>query len=462
MSTTTEDNPSISTSDSLYPPAGVGWYATVLLAVLYWLSILDRTIISLLVDPIKADLNITDVQFGMLHGLAFAITFSLFGIVAGAFADRFNRRIIIFASVTIWSAATAACGLAQNFWHLLLARIGVGAGEAGLNPCATSMITDLFPPQKLTLALAIYSMGASVGAGCAFLFGGMLIDIVSQANLISLPLIGEVSPWQSAFFIVGVPGLAASFLVFTMPEPRRIGQLEKQETHEKEPVLKSISSSYRNLLKFIDTRRRFFFFHYLGFGLGSLCFVGGSAWYPAHMSRTFGWSATEIGLTLGLTLVIAGLVGKLICGFAVGKLYERGYRDAQFLWYAMCLVLALPAGVIACTSTSPVVFIIGIGLFLILLSPINAVCISSLNLVTPNRLRGSGVAFYSATVGLIALSLGPIMIAAFSDYLFGGDAIGRGLAMTMAVCCPLGAITLFLGRRAMREAVSAAENVTAS
>jgi len=454
MSATTEDISPLSASDSLYPPAGAGWYATALLAVLYWLSILDRTIISLLVDPIKADLNITDVQFGMLHGLAFAITFSLFGIIAGAFADRFNRRVIIFASVTIWSAATAACGLAQNFWHLLLARIGVGAGEAGLNPCASSMITDLFPPKKLTLALAIYSMGASVGAGCAFLFGGVLVDMVSQTEQILLPLVGETSPWQTAFFIVGIPGLAVSFLVFTMPEPRRIGQLEKQAN---ETVFKSILSSYASLLKFIAARRRFFFFHYLGFGLGSLCFVGGSAWYPAHMSRTFGWGATEIGLTLGLTLVIAGLIGKLICGFGVGKLYERGYRDAQFLWYSLCLLLALPAGVIACTSANPVVFVGGIGVFLILLSPINAVYISSLNLVTPNQLRGSGVAFYSATVGLVALSLGPIMIAAFSDYLFGGDAIGRGLAMTMAVCCPLGAITLFCGRKAMREAVIAAE-----
>ena len=122
------------------------WYTTAMLALLYWLSILDRTIISLMVDPIKNDIGISDVQFGMLHGLAFAVTFSLFGLAAGMFADRYSRRMIVFVSVAMWSIATAACGLAREFWHLLIARVGVGAGEAGLNPCATSMITDMFPP----------------------------------------------------------------------------------------------------------------------------------------------------------------------------------------------------------------------------------------------------------------------------------------------------------------------------
>src|ERR1700755_1178280 len=113
-----------------YPAPAVAWYATIVLAVMYWVSILDRFIISLLVDPIKRDLGITDVQFGMLSGLAFAVTFSLFGLILGTLADRLSRRWVIFAGVSVWSLATAACGLAQQFWHLLLARVGVGVGEA--------------------------------------------------------------------------------------------------------------------------------------------------------------------------------------------------------------------------------------------------------------------------------------------------------------------------------------------
>jgi len=278
---------------SPYPPAGIAWYSTVLLALLYWLSILDRTVISLLVDPIKADLGISDVQFGMLHGLAFAVTFSLFGLAAGTLADRFSRRVIIFFSVAAWSLATAACGLAKDFWHLLAARVGVGAGEAGLNPCATSMITDLFPPARLTMALAIYSLGASAGSGCAYLFGGILVELVSGADEMALPLIGAVKPWQAVFLIIGIPGVLLALLAFSMPEPARRGT---QAGGQAGPAMRDLFSGYPELLKFIRSRGRFFFSHYAGFGLASTGFVGAAAWYPAHMSREFAWSGSEIGV----------------------------------------------------------------------------------------------------------------------------------------------------------------------
>lgn len=442
-------------SSNTFPPAAIGWYSTILLALLYWLSILDRTIISLLVDPIKTDIGISDVQFGMLHGLAFAVTFSVFGLAAGTLADRLSRRLIIFCSVSIWSVATAACGLAKNFGHLLVARVGVGAGEAGLNPCATSMITDLFPPGKLTRALAVYSLGASAGSGCAYIFGGVLVDLVSGAGKTVLPLIGEVAPWQAVFLLIGVPGVAFSLLSFTMPEPKRRG---RQRDTAGTSLLWSIFKGYPDLVAFMRSRGRFFICHYAGFGLASTGFVGAAAWYPAHMGRTFGWGGSQIGLGLGLAMIIGGVVGKLLCGYFVDNLFSRGYKDAQFRWYAGALVIALPIGVIAVTSASPWVFLGGFTLFQTLLSPITAVYVASLNLVTPNELRGAGVAFFSATVGLLALSLGPILIAVFSDYLYGGNAIGSGIATMFVICLPVAALFLLAGRRAMQEAITAAEN----
>lgn len=438
-----------------FPSTSIGWFSTALLAFMYWLSVLDRTIISLLVDPIKQDLGITDVQFGMLHGLAFAVTFSIFGLVAGTLADRYNRRMIIFFSVTVWSLATAACGMAQNFVQMLLARVGVGAGEAGLTPCATSMLSDLFHPSKLTLAIAVYALGASVGSGCAYLFGGMLVDAISQYDSVALPLIGEVKPWQATFYIIGIPGVAVAFMTFLMPEPKRLGQTANQRSV---PISLSLLGGYRNLLKFMGNRKKFFFCHYAGFGFASMAFVGGAAWYPAHMGRTFGWDGTQIGLWLGIMLVAAGLLGKFLCGHAVGYLYRKGYKDAQFVWYSLCLVLATPAGLIGLTSTDSTVFLVCIGIFLLLLSPVTAVYVSSLNIVTPNELRGSGVAFFSATVGLAALSLGPILIAVFSDVFFGGESIGKGMAVVIGLSCPLAALSLLMGRQAMRDAVIVAED----
>jgi sugar phosphate permease len=426
-----------------------------MLAFLYWLSILDRFIISLVVDPIKRDLGISDVQFGILHGAAFAVAFSVFGLVAGALADRYSRRWIIFAGVAVWSLATAACGLAQSFWHLLLARVGVGSGEAVLNPCATSMITDLFPRERLTSALAVYAIGATLGSGCAYLFGGLIVDWVSASGAFALPWIGEVRSWQAVFFVVGVPGALLSLVLFTVAEPARSGGAAA-------PVgafsWRSAVGSYAALLLFMRSRARFFAFHYAGFAVASMIVVGAGTWYPAHMGRTFGWDPGRIGFALGSTLVIAGVVGKLICGFAVDAMFRRGLRDAQLRWYAGTLAVAGPIGWLAMTSSDPRVFLAALGLYLTLLSPLPACANAALNLVTPSAMRGTGVALFASTAGLVGAGTGPVLIAAVSERAFDGDrSIGLGVAAMMALCCPLAALLLACGLRAMREAVGEAE-----
>lgn len=441
--------------DAPYPAPAVGWYATIILALLYWLSILDRFIISLLVDPIKEDMGITDMQFGMLHGLAFSLTFCLLGLVAGTFADRFSRRKVIYLCVTIWSLATAACGLATQFWHLLLARVGVGVGEAGLNPSATSMLSDLFPRDRLTTAMAVYAMGATVGSGTAFMVGGMIIDWVSQFESLSLPLVGAIHPWQAVFFIIGIPGALLALIIFTLPEPVRRNQVAVSLS---KGFWKSGFGSYGDLMKFIGARRRFFFSHYAGFGLASLLISGSGVWYPAHMGRTYGWSAGEIGLYLGLTLMVVGVIGKLLCGFCVDALYRRGHKDAQFIWYAGCLVLAGPIAIFTMSSSNPWIFLGGIGVAMVLLSPMMACCYAALNLVTPNQLRGTGVAFFSASTGMIAIAAGPILIAWVGNHFFEGPgSLGMGLATVFGIACPIGAAALLYGRPAMRAAVEEAE-----
>ncbi|MCB1690185.1 MAG: MFS transporter [Halioglobus sp.] len=434
-----------------YPAPVVAWYATITLAFLYWFSILDRFIISLLVDPIKRDMGISDLQFGLLHGFAFAITFALFGLIAGALADRASRRWIIFASVAVWSMATAACGMAQQYWHLLLARVGVGVGEAGLNPTASSMLADLFPRHRLTSAMAVYAIGSTVGAGTAYLVGGVIVDMVSQTDMYIFPLIGETRSWQAVFLILGIPGVLLSLIIFTLPEPVRRNRRTAQET---DSLSGNLFSAYPELMKFMASRLRYFLCHYGGFGVASAVIAGGGAWYPAHMGRSFGWSASQIGLSLGITIIIAGIAGKLFCGYVVDAMYSRGFRDAQLRWYAACLLVATPIGVLANTSDNPWVFLGGIGVFLILLSPLPACYIAALNLVTPNELRGTGVAFFSATAGLIGMGGGPILIAAISENIFNGPSdIGLGLAALVAICCPLGAVLLALGCRPTREAL---------
>ncbi len=431
-----------------YPSASVAWRATLILSFLYWLSILDRFIIALLVDPIKRDLDLTDVQFGMLQGLAFAITYSVFGLLAGVLADRFNRRRIIFICVTTWSLATAACGLAQNFFQLLLGRVGVGAGEAGLNPNATSMLADLFPRDRLTSAMAVYSIGATLGSGMAYLFGGLIVDWVSNTEAIVLPLVGELRSWQTVFLIVGIPGALLSLVIFTVPEPVRRDRRQALTTTSSANLL----HSYRDLLVFMKPRWRFFLCHYSGFAIASVVLGSGAMWYPAHMGRTFGWSAGEIGISLGVALVIAGISGKLLGGLLMDAMYRRGFRDAQLRWYAISLVVSVPLGIVATTSDNPWLFLSGIGLFLMLVAPLPACSSAALNLVTPNELRGVGIAFFAVTGGLIGNAAGPIVVAALSDNLFNGS-LGTALAVTIGICCPLAALLLTLGCKPMRSAM---------
>lgn len=435
-----------------YPSPAVGWYATLVLAFLYWMSLLDRFIISLMIDPIKADLGLTDVQLGVIQGIAFLVSFVVFGFIFGALADWKDRRRLIFIGVTVWSLATAACGLAQNFWHMLVARAGLGAGEASLNPCATSMISDLFPRERLTSAMAVYSLGSTIGSGTALMLGGTIIYWVSSLGDIVLPVIGQVATWQAVFFIVGLPGLLLALVVFTIPEPVRRGRAESV------PVGRSWLSAYTGLYRFVKSRSRFFLAHYTGFTLAAGVVNGCVAWYAVHMSRSFGWSSGRIGLYLGMVLLIGGIIGKLASGWSVDAMYRRGYRDAQLRWYAGCLLLAAPTGIVATTSANPWIFLALIGVFAMLVTPMHACAMASLNMVTPNQLRGTGVAVYTTIAGLLGGSLGTVLIPMISQEVFGTEsAIGLGMATLIGVSCPLGALFLATGFRAMREAMAIEE-----
>ncbi len=207
--------------DPPYPSAKYSWYVVTVLMLAYVFAFLDRQIIALLVDPIKRDIGVTDFQMSLLLGPAFAFFYVTLGIPVGRLADRRSRRTIIGIGIAIWSVMTAACGLAKTFTHLFLARIGVGVGEATLQPCATSVISDYFPREKRGRAISVYSMVLGIGAGLAFVLGGQVVAAVIDGPSIALPLIGEIYNWQIVFLIVGLPGLLVAGLMFTVKEPHR-------------------------------------------------------------------------------------------------------------------------------------------------------------------------------------------------------------------------------------------------
>src|SRR5882762_1767566 len=211
-----------------YPSPGYSWYVVGVLTLVYVFSFIDRQIMSLLVRPLRRDLNITDTQVSILMGLGFAIFYTLCGIPLGRLADTRSRRSIIVAGFVAWSFFTAMCGLAKNFSQMLLWRIGVGVGEASLSPSAFSLITDYFPKERLATAISVYSMGIYIGAGMAYLLGGIVVGFASSQEMYNLPLVGATRSWQLVFFIVGLPGIFLALLLYTVREPARRGRLLAQ------------------------------------------------------------------------------------------------------------------------------------------------------------------------------------------------------------------------------------------
>ena len=208
-----------------YPPRGYAWYVVVLLTLAYIISFVDRQILGLLAELIKRDLDISDVQMSWLMGLSFAIFYATLGIPIGWLADRRSRRTIIAAGIAIWCLMTAASGFARQYWQLFLARVGVGVGEATLTPAALSLIMD-YPRNQVGRAIGFYTMGISLGMGVAYIVGGKVIGLVSNAPDLVLPVVGQLRAWQTSFLVVGIPGLFLAALMLTVREPERRGRIK--------------------------------------------------------------------------------------------------------------------------------------------------------------------------------------------------------------------------------------------
>ena len=426
------------------------WYIVFLCMVAYVFSFVDRQVIALLVQPIRADLQISDTGFSLLQGLAFAIFYALMGLPIARLADTRSRPVIIATGIFVWSIATAACGAAKNFWQLFIARMGVGVGEAALSPAAYSMITDSFPKSKLGLALGIYSIGSFIGAGLAFLIGGAAIEWVGQFGEISVPLIGIIKPWQMTFFIVGLPGvLIAVLFFFTVRDPERKG------------VMAAGKSGYaiREVMGYIREHLKTFTAHYLGFGFLALSLFALLSWGPAYFIRRFGLSPKEVGVYLGTIVMIGNTTGVLCSGWLVDFFTRRGYSDAAFRSGIVGgLGVVIPAALFSSASdlqTTTLVF----GLAMFFSSFPMATSAAALQVMAPNQMRAQVTALFFVFMNLLGTTGGSSLVALSTDYLFHDDlAVGYSMSLITAAAGLTGAAILSLGLRSCRRTVAGLAN----
>src|ERR1700733_2128307 len=315
---TSSDSPS-------YPSPSAAWYSVGVLMLMYIFSFIDRTTISLIVEPIKRDLQITDTQVGMLQGLAFALLYTFLGLPIARLSDRHNRKAIIAAGVFVWSIMATLCGLARTAVQLFIARIGVGVGEAALSPAAYSMITDSFPRSKLGNAFSVYNIGFTIGAGVAFLVGGIVVAAVSHAGAtFTLPLFGEVRAWQMVFIVTGAPGMLLPLLLLTFREPVRRGVMR---TSPDAPAAVLLRAPLSEVLGYVWLNRKFYCLYFVALALLAMCGYCVAAWLPTAIIRSYGVSYGQVGKVLGVSTILMNSTGMLLAGIYCDRLTRRGRQE---------------------------------------------------------------------------------------------------------------------------------------
>ena len=406
-------------SRSGYPAAGYAWYMVILLTLAYICSFIDRFMLGLLVEPIKADLGFSDTQLGLLLGPAFAIFYATMGLPLGWMADRYRRSWIVAAGIAVWSAATVASGLVKNFFQMFIARMSVGIGEATLSPCAISMISDSFPPDRRAKPIAFYSMAISIGAAIASLFSATVLIWAKSSPETSLPWVGTVAPWQFAFIAVGLPGFILALMFFTLREPRR---------QERGLTGGLGNASLIDTLKFILQRWRAFASFLTIFCLMTTVAYS-QGWSAALFMRTWGWEASTFALVNGIVLLAVGPATVNLAGWWCDRWYAGGTKDAALRIAIIGAFIMVITGIIAPLMPTGEAAMAMFGVNAVGLAMVTATGVTALLNMTPGEIRAQVVAFYYMAISLAGLLLGPTTIGILNDQVFGE----LGLKYSMAL-----------------------------
>lgn len=394
------------------------------LAILFFVctsNYIDRQILSILVEPIKREFHASDLQMGLLGGLSFALFYAILGIPVARLADRGDRRLVIAVSLAVWSVMTALCGVAQNFWQLALARVGVGMGEAGAIPPGQSLIADYFPPEKRTRALAVFMSAATVGYLVAFIGGAQ---------------IAAAHGWRAAFLVMGLPGLVLALIAwFGLQEPRRSSRRPEVGEHVIVPLgatLKALAAKRTYVL--LTTA----FVVYFLMAYGALIFA------PAYLIRVLGQDLAKVGAVYGLLGALATVAGTLGGGFLTDRLVRRDLR-----WTirvpAIGLIVACPLYELAFLSQSLTTFYFASFAAGLILAAAVPPMFTALHLVCGSSRRAMAVAIALFFANLIGIGGGPAITGFLSDVFtarYGAEGLRYAIAIALLLLVPAGLVLL--------------------
>lgn len=429
---------------------GKAIYALIALLLAYILSFIDRNVMAVLIGPIRQDFAISDFQYSLLHGFAFSMFYIFLGLPIARLADRGSRKWVVTVGVFFWSLMTCLCGVTRSFGMLFLARVGVGVGEAALSPPAYSLLSDYFSQKSLPRAMAIYTLGITIGGGLAYIIGGGVYEYFTREGALVLPLVGELRPWQTTFVVVGLPGFLLVGVLALMAEPERRGVVQDADHYSLTQVLDHLKGRWQAYGSLI-----------MGVSLLAVLGYGTMAWYPEFLVRNHGMSRAEAGSAFGIIFILAGSAGTLLGGFSAQPLLNRGYVDASMrliLWIALLWLLpaalgpAFASSQMALWAAVPIVFF---------LNSYFALAIAALQAITPNRMRAQVSALMLFMSNLFGLAVGPSAVAAITDFVFADDAaLAYSLSLLPLIVCPAAAALLAWGLKYYRAALAEPQLVT--
>ena len=375
---------------------------------------------SLFLVPIQNTMQVSDTAMGLLTGFSFAIFYALMGLPISRLIDAGHRPRLIATGIAIWSIATAACGLAGEYWELLTARIFVGIGEAALLPGAVSLIADYFPRDRRGRAMGLVAAGGGLGNGFSMLAGATVAALLG-AGAYHFALVGEIETWQIAFIVIGLPGVVVALLMLTVQEPGRRAQTQTGSV----PI--------HEVVAYLVAHRR----TYISLLLGTACyFIGYIAflsWAPSLLIRVFNLTTTQTGLLLGLTFLVLSSTGSACGGWLADHWVKRGYSNGKLrVNIVAALGLLLFGTVLPLLSDlhTFILFLVPFAFFSSLLLGTAPACIQD---VTPSSMRGQLTALYTGVLNLIGLGLGPLAVGVFTDYVFKDPVkVGHSLSIVIA------------------------------
>jgi MFS family permease len=425
-----------------YPARPYAWTVVAILIATAVLSYTDRQVLSLLVDPIRGDLGISDTQISLLLGTAFAVIYGIAGIPLGFLADRVSRRNLIFAGVCVWSAGTIACGFSHTFGELFASRIVVGLGEAALSPAAISLISDYFPASRRGTAVAFFLSGIAMGSGAAILIGGGVLHGI-ELGVLSGTALAAYAPWRMVLLVIGGPGLVWALAILLIREPLRRAPEEAAKAGAIAEGGARQSTPWARVVPI-----------YVVLAAASFVDNAVGAWAPTLLIRDFGRDPAQIGVELGL-LLTAGFGGGVLAG---GMLADRASsRGGWPQKLRVCLysgLLILPASLLMNSADFHFV-LAGVPLYYALSGIVTAVGFSAILDVVPNRSRGLAMSMSFFLNVALGAGLGPTAVALAGAHVFAANAglgppivftVALGYLTVLAAVCA--ALSIFKTRRA--------------